>query len=77
MCVSRFFASRPFIHSTNPTPLLYRYRYLFASFFLHFYPVNDSFEKCKNKSNTKEPPKKSPKEPKLPWQDGGLGEGRQ
>ena len=24
------------------------------------------FEKCKNKSNTKEPPKKSPKVPKLP-----------
>ncbi len=25
-----------------------------------------AFEKCKNKSNTKEPPKKSPKVPKLP-----------
>jgi len=26
------------------------------------------YEKCKNKSNTKEPPKKSPKVPKLPYQ---------
>lgn len=26
---------------------------------------NHMCEKCKNKSNTKEPPKKSPKEPKL------------